>query len=126
MVTTKVTLGQLADSILALCEAKGIDIGQLRNVVNAELGQCAHDGDTEVKAKASIKPGKGDKPEVFKLSERQLNKFEMKGIRPALRFYFWNQEMQRLEQVTGIIPMNAFPDNLAMFAVKFVKVPAAG
>ena len=125
-VSTKIVLGQISDSILALCEEQGIDLTKLHNAVNSSLGQMSHDaekdGDTAVmKWKKATKKVN----ESFRLTEKLAKQFIFNGSNGGIRFYLFNQDLLDLEQKVGAMNLADWPSYLASWVLKFKEeVPA--
>lgn len=125
-VSPRITLTQVSDSILALCKMEKVDVVQLKNAVDSALARMSHEDSTD-KAVITWKAATKKVAETFKLTERQVNKFIMRGNDPGLRFYLWNQEVMALEQRVGAMEFASFPTYLQSWIEKFIsKAPAPG
>jgi len=120
-IVTRVTLGQISDSILDLCQTDKIDIGQLRNAVDSSLARMPLD-DASEKGTMSWKQATKKQAETFKLTERQVNKFVVKGGDNGLRFFLFNQEVLAMEQRVGTLKLAGWPTYLESWVAKFAKM----
>jgi len=120
IVTTKITLGQVSDSILELIENQGLDLGQIRNAVNSALGQMAHDAEKDGDV-AVMKWKKATKKtnESFRLTEKLQKQFVFNGSNGGIRFYLFNQDLLDLEQKVGTMNLADWPSYLESWMVKF-------
>ena len=119
-IVTSIVLGQVSDSILALCDEQKIDIAKLHNAVNSALGQMAHSADKDVnKAIMAWSKATKKKNESFRLTEKIQKQFVFSGSNGGIRFYLFNQDLLDLEQKVGAIDLADWPSYLQNWVAKF-------
>ena len=121
---TKIVLGQISDSILALCKDQKINVPALHNAVNSALGQMSHDQEKDQDS-AVMKWRKASKKqnETFRLTEKLAKQYTFTGGNGGIRFYWFNQQLLDMEQTVGTMNLADWPSYLNSWIAKFKDVP---
>lgn len=112
-------------SVQSLIDVQKLDGVKLLNAVNAALGEL-DSSESKIKAKAKVKLGGEDAPDLFKLAETIKTQYEG-GLNAPLRLFYLDQELANLAKYVGLVELNGWPDYLAGWMAKFSQkenVPA--
>ena len=118
---SKITLGTFANVVANLIDEQGLDAAKIQNGVNSALGELAQDGDSKTTGKANIKLSKSeDEGDSFTLKQKEVTNF--KGlVSPGRMFFYFNQEMIKLEKVCPGFELTDWPMQLHSWIQKMKK-----